>query len=89
MTVSRTYTVTLAPDAVLGSLTSPLTFDPATTVPPASAVAAGSPQLSCTPFAATIMAAAKGVTEDISIFPQLLSCGNVPEAQSHRRAECN
>ena len=86
-TVSRTYTVTLAPDAPLGSLTSTLTFGPAAAVTPAPAVAAGSPQLPGAPFAPTVVAAmaVAEVTGDIASSPELLSFGNVPEGQPQER----
>ena len=86
-TVSRTYTVTLAPDAPLGSLTSTLTFGPAAAVTPAPAVAAGSLQLPGAPFAATVVAAmaVAEVTGEMASSPELLSFGNVPEGQTQER----
>ena len=85
-TVSRTYTVTLAPDAPLGSLTSTLTFGPAAVIP-VPAVAASSPQLPGAPFAPTVVAAmaVAEVTGDIASSPELLSFGNVPEGQPQER----
>ena len=78
-TLSRTYRVTLAPDAPLGPLTGTLKFElPAgkEAVPPASAVA----------LAQAAALVVGQVTGDLSASPSLLSFGNVPEGTTKELA---